>query len=119
MTPVVIALGCSKWYGAVLGVSDVSGAASRPASAARAEAIAQPATSERMNLMLIGVPLPAGAKTVELTFTSPAFERGKMITMTAIIIALVMTGIGLIPIGGPGSGKRNAAEDAIAVRRAA
>lgn len=79
----------------------------------------KPVDTERMNLMLIGVPLPAGAKSVELTFTSPAFERGKMITIAAIIVALVMTGVGLIPVGGPGGGKRNATEDAIAMRQAA
>ena len=33
---------------------------------------------------MIGVPLPAGAKSIELEFTSPAYERGKMITLLAV-----------------------------------
>jgi hypothetical protein len=38
-----------------------------------------PVTPERANLTLIGVPLPAGAKSVELTFTSAAYSTGRTI----------------------------------------
>jgi uncharacterized membrane protein YfhO len=33
--------------------------------------------------------LPTGARHVELTFTSPTFERGKMITLVALALALL------------------------------
>jgi uncharacterized membrane protein YfhO len=37
----------------------------------------------------MGVPLPAGATHVELTFTSPTYERGKKITLVALALALL------------------------------
>lgn len=49
-----------------------------------------PAAVERMDFVLIGVPLPGGAKTVELTFTSPAYDRGRAITMAAVLLAMVL-----------------------------
>ena len=80
----------------------------------------KPVTVERTNLVLIGVPLPAGAKQVELTFTSPAYERGKTITIVATLLALVAAVAGLVPLGTPGGGgKRQAAEAAIAMENAA
>jgi hypothetical protein len=50
----------------------------------------------RAQYMLIGVGLPAGARSVELSFRSPAYERGKAITLTALAIAAVMLAAGLI-----------------------
>jgi uncharacterized membrane protein YfhO len=42
---------------------------------------------------LIGVPLPAGARQVDLRFTSPTYQKGKTITLIALGIALlVLTG---------------------------
>lgn len=79
----------------------------------------KPVTVERTNLVLIGVPLAAGAKTVELTFTSPAFERGKAITIVAALIAVIAAVAGLIPFGAPPGGKRSTAADAIVRAQAA
>jgi len=54
----------------------------------------KPAHLGRADYSLIGVELPAGARNVELLFTSPAYERGKMITWVAIIIGILMLGAG-------------------------
>jgi len=43
----------------------------------------------RTDFVLIGVVLPTGATHVELTFTSPTFERGKVITLVALALALL------------------------------
>ncbi len=43
----------------------------------------------RTDFVLIGVVLPTGARHIELTFTSPTFERGKMITLVALALALL------------------------------
>ena len=79
----------------------------------------KPVTVERTNLVLIGVPLPTGAKSVELAFTSPAFERGKTITIIATLIALVATVAGLLPFGAPRGMKRSGAANALALEAAA
>lgn len=50
----------------------------------------KPATVERADFTLIGVPLPAGARKVELWFTDPAYETGKYITWLALGLSLVM-----------------------------
>jgi hypothetical protein len=49
----------------------------------------KPVTAERADLTLIGVPLPEGAKKVELTFSSKAYEEGKTITLVALGISLL------------------------------
>jgi hypothetical protein len=41
----------------------------------------------RADFNLIGVPLPAGARTVELSFRDAAVETGKVITLVALLIA--------------------------------
>jgi uncharacterized membrane protein YfhO len=41
--------------------------------------------------VLIGVELPTGGQSVELTFASPTYERGKAITFTALTLALLLT----------------------------
>ena len=38
----------------------------------------------RVDYTLIGVPLPAGARQVALTFTSPRYERGRLLTLLAV-----------------------------------
>lgn len=43
-----------------------------------------------MNYNLIGVPLPAGAKTVQLRFTDAAYEKGKTISLLAALIAIAL-----------------------------
>ena len=48
-----------------------------------------------VDVSLIGVPLPAGAKHVELTFDDAAYERGKVVTLVAILLALLLTAGGV------------------------
>ena len=43
----------------------------------------------RLASELLGVELPAGARKVELTFTSAPYETGKAITWAAILVALL------------------------------
>ena len=43
----------------------------------------------RANYNLIGVPLPAGARRIELTFRDAAVETGKIVSFVAIFLALV------------------------------
>lgn len=49
----------------------------------------------RADVSLIGVALPAGAKHIELTFDDPAYERGKIVTLIAIALALLLTAWGV------------------------
>ena len=60
-----------------------------------ATADGKPATVGRADYVLIGVALPDGAKHIELTFTSPVYERGKVITIVSILLALVLLAAGL------------------------
>jgi uncharacterized membrane protein YfhO len=43
----------------------------------------------RAQYVLIGVGLPAGARSVELTLQSPTYRRGKAITLIAVALAAV------------------------------
>jgi hypothetical protein len=54
----------------------------------------KPASIGRADYTLIGVELPAGARSVDLTFTSPSYERGKVITWLAIAIGFLMLASG-------------------------
>jgi membrane protein YfhO len=56
----------------------------------------KPATIGRADVALIGVELPAGAKTVALRFTSASYETGRMITIIALLLALVAWGGGAL-----------------------
>ncbi len=56
----------------------------------RAEVDGREAPVARMDLALLGVPLPDGARNVALTFRSRPYEVGKAITLAAIAAALVM-----------------------------
>ncbi|MEJ7811048.1 MAG: YfhO family protein [Gemmatimonadaceae bacterium] len=49
----------------------------------------KPAAVGRADYVLIGVGLPAGARQVDLTFTSPRYQMGKMITLAVLAIALL------------------------------
>jgi hypothetical protein len=49
-----------------------------------------PATVERANLSLMAVPLPEGARSIELTFDSAPYHTGKQVTIAAICLALVL-----------------------------
>lgn len=48
----------------------------------------KPATVERADLSLMGIPLPEGAKKVELEFSSDTYKEGKTITIAALLIAV-------------------------------
>lgn len=60
----------------------------------RAVADGQPATVGRVDHALIGVALPRGARRVELTFRDPAYERGRPITLGALLLAVVTIVVG-------------------------
>jgi hypothetical protein len=55
----------------------------------------KPAGIGRADYTMIGVELPRGARNIALTFTSPSYQRGKVITWIAIAIGLVLTAFGL------------------------
>jgi uncharacterized membrane protein YfhO len=50
----------------------------------------------RADFNLIGVPLPAGARNVELTFHDAAVSTGKAVTLTALLLAVVALAAGLV-----------------------
>lgn len=50
----------------------------------------------RADFTLIGVALPEGAEEVSLRFRSEAYERGKLITLAALALALVLVGGGIV-----------------------
>jgi len=51
---------------------------------------------DRADYNLIGVQLPAGARKVVLSFTDPAYEKGKVITLAAICLALLVVVLGAL-----------------------
>ncbi|HEX6314266.1 MAG TPA: hypothetical protein VFZ73_05375 [Gemmatimonadaceae bacterium] len=54
----------------------------------RATVDGRPAPIGRADLTLIGVELPAGARKIELRFASEPYERGKSITLAALLLAV-------------------------------
>ena len=54
----------------------------------------KPAHIGRADYTLIGVELPAGARSIDLNFTSTACQRGKAVTWLAIAIGLLMLAAG-------------------------
>jgi hypothetical protein len=55
----------------------------------------KPAHIGRADYTLIGVELPAGARQVALQFTSPSYQKGKLITWIAILVAALALLAGL------------------------
>ena len=51
---------------------------------------------DRVDYNLIGVQLPANAKRVELRFNDPAYQRGKAITLLAIIASVALLVFGVV-----------------------
>ena len=49
----------------------------------------------RADYVLTGVALPAGARTVALRFTSPRYDAGRLLSLTALVAALAAFGAGL------------------------
>ncbi|HEU4643902.1 MAG TPA: hypothetical protein VFS44_15740 [Gemmatimonadaceae bacterium] len=61
----------------------------------RATVDGKPATVGRTDLVLIGVPLPEGARRVSLDFSSAPYERGKLVSILALLASLAMIGGGI------------------------
>lgn len=61
----------------------------------RAEVDGQPVTVDRVNFVISGVPLPAGAKSVHLTFDNDKNATGRLITLAALLAAIgwAVTGV--------------------------
>jgi len=55
----------------------------------------KPAQIGRADYTLIGVELPSGARSIQLDFTSPTYERGKVITWIATLFGFLMLGAGV------------------------
>jgi hypothetical protein len=56
----------------------------------------KPARIGRTDYTMIGVELPAGARSIELNFTSPAYQKGKAITWISIALGFLMLGAGIV-----------------------
>jgi uncharacterized membrane protein YfhO len=54
------------------------------------------ATARRANHSLLSVDLPAGGRQAELWFDSPAYARGKLLNVIALLAALLMTAVGFV-----------------------
>lgn len=50
----------------------------------------------RANYNLIGVPLPANARQVELRFEDPSYATGKMVTLLAILVSIALVAAGIV-----------------------
>jgi hypothetical protein len=50
----------------------------------------------RADYTLIGVPLPTGARNIELSFTDPAYVTGKIVTLIALASILLIIGVGIV-----------------------
>jgi hypothetical protein len=55
-----------------------------------------PVPAIRTDFTFLGIPLPAGATKVSLDFHDPAYATGKMVTMVAVLLALLALGAGLL-----------------------
>jgi hypothetical protein len=50
----------------------------------------------RAQYSLMAVPLPAGARSVQLAFASPAFRQGQLITLVALLLVLMTIGVDVV-----------------------
>jgi uncharacterized membrane protein YfhO len=57
----------------------------------------------RADLSLLSVDLPPGAKSVRLTFASPEYATGKLVSLVSLVLALALS---LVPVA---MGRRRAA----------
>lgn len=62
----------------------------------KAEVDGRRAAVGRVNYTLIGVELPAGARSVRLRFVSSAYETGKLITLIALAVAILALVAGIV-----------------------
>ena len=56
----------------------------------------RPALTDRAQYNLIGVQLPANAKRIDLRFNDPAYQRGKVITLLALLAAVGLLIFGVV-----------------------
>ena len=56
----------------------------------RAEVDGKATPAARAQYTLIGVPLPEGARAIELTFIDPAFARGKLLSLVALTLTALL-----------------------------
>jgi len=56
----------------------------------------KPAAVARTNFNLVGVVLPEGGRSVQIRFTDAAYEKGKLVTLLALALAVVVLGVGFI-----------------------
>ena len=61
-----------------------------------ATADGKPAAIGRADFTLIGVELPAGARNVDLTYGSATYERGRLIAVVALLLAVVGVVAGIV-----------------------
>jgi uncharacterized membrane protein YfhO len=62
----------------------------------RATVDGKPGTVRRADHTLISVDLPPGAREVELVFDSPTYAKGKMVSLAALLVALLMTAVPMV-----------------------
>jgi hypothetical protein len=56
----------------------------------------QPAVVDRADYVIMGVPLKAGARKIELRFTDAAFEKGKVVTLVALLLSVILAAGGML-----------------------
>ena len=54
-----------------------------------------PVAAIRTDYTFLGVPLPAGATKVSLDFHDAAYQKGKVVTLLAALLAILATAAGL------------------------
>src|SRR5829696_1178777 len=55
-----------------------------------------PVPAIRTDYTFLGAPLPAGATRISLDFSDPAYDRGKTVTIVAVLVALLALGAGFL-----------------------
>ena len=53
------------------------------------------AMTARADFTLIGIPLAEGARNIELSFVDPAYKKGKVVTLLALLLVVIMIGGGV------------------------
>lgn len=62
----------------------------------RAVVDGRPATVARADYTLMGIPLSAGARRVELSFADPVYARGRIVTIVALLITFALIAGGFV-----------------------
>jgi hypothetical protein len=62
----------------------------------QATADGKPAPVARTDYNLIGIALPAGARSIQLRFEDAAYQKGKRLTLVAILLAVVLLAVGIV-----------------------